>query len=174
MNSECRRIADQLRRAFSGDPWHGSPIGDLLEGITAEQACVRPLPSAHNIWDLVLHTEVYLDVALKAMEGSPMPPLFGTEKDWPTATDCSALAWTGTVQRLLESCERLAQAIDKFADQRLQDSVPGREYDFYYLLHGIVQHSLYHAGQIAMLKKAVTAEVRDGTASSRRGKSIST
>jgi hypothetical protein len=171
MNAECRRIADQLRRAFSGDPWHGSPIRDLLEGITGEQACAHPLPSAHNIWDLVLHIEVYLDVALKATEGTPMPRLFGTEQDWPTATDRSAPAWPGTMQRLLESCERLAQAIDEFADQRLQDSVPGREYDFYYLLHGIVQHSLYHAGQIAMLKKAVTAESRDVTASSPSGKS---
>ena len=171
MNSECHRIADQLRRAFSGDPWHGSPIRDLLEGITGEQAWAHPLPSAHNIWDLVLHIEVYLDVAFKATEGTPMPRLFGTEQDWPTATDRSASAWTGTMQRLLESCERLAQAIDEFADQRLQDSVPGREYDFYYLLHGIVQHSLYHAGQIAMLKKAVTAEVRDVTASSPPAKS---
>jgi len=156
MNSECRRIADQLRRAFSGDPWHGSPIRDLLDGVTAEQACARPLTSAHNIWELVLHIDVYLDVALKATEGSPMPRLFGTEKDWPTVTDRRASAWTGTMERLFESCERLAQAIDEFTDARLQDTVPGREYDFYYLFHGIVQHSLYHAGQIAMLTKAVT------------------
>ena len=42
-------------------------------------------------------------------------------------------------------------------DARLQDTVPGRQYDFYYLFHGIVQHSLYHGGQIAMLKKAMSA-----------------
>ena len=46
------------------------------------------------------------------------------------------------------------QAIEKFGDERLQETVPGRKYDYYYLFHGIVQHSLYHGGQIALLKKA--------------------
>jgi len=51
----------------------------------------------------------------------------------------------------------LAAAIEDFDDAKLQDTVPGRQYDFYYLFHGIVQHSLYHGGQIAMLKKALSA-----------------
>ncbi len=55
----------------------------------------------------------------------------------------------------MQNAGRLAGAIEGFADARLEEVVPGREYDFYYLFHGIVQHSLYHGGQIAMLKRAV-------------------
>jgi hypothetical protein len=39
---------------------------------------------------------------------------------------------------------------------RLEEMVPGKEgahYTFYYMLQGVVQHELYHAGQIALLKK---------------------
>jgi hypothetical protein len=157
MNSESLRIADQLRRAFTGDPWHGSPIRDLLAGITAERASLRPLPSGHTIWELVLHIEIYVNVAFEAVQGTPMPRLFGTEKDWPKAEPNSAAAWTGATDRLFQNAARLADAIGQFTDSRLQDTVPGRDYDFYYLFHGIVQHSLYHAGQIAMLKSAVAA-----------------
>jgi hypothetical protein len=84
-----------------------------------------------------------------------MPKLGGAGKDWLMLTDTSAAAWTTATDRLFQSAEQLAQAIERFTDARLEDTVPGREYDFYYLFHGIVQHSLYHGGQIAMLKKAV-------------------
>lgn len=49
--------------------------------------------------------------------------------------------------------QKLCQLIESFQDERLQDIVPGRKYDFYTLFHGITQHGLYHAGQIALLKK---------------------
>ena len=157
MTSESLRIADQLSRAFSGDPWHGSPLLELLDGVTAEQACVRPLPSGHTIWDLVLHIEVYVRAAREATAGIPMPKLFGTEKDWPAPVDVSPKAWADAMSQLFQSAGELQKAIEQFPETRLKDIVPGREYDFYYLLHGIVQHSLYHGGQIALLKRAAAA-----------------
>jgi hypothetical protein len=64
-------------------------------------------------------------------------------------------AWTEATGHLFQTGERLALAIESFGDTRLEDIVPGRRYDFYHLLHGVVQHSLYHGGQIAMLKRVV-------------------
>src|SRR5689334_16280402 len=142
MNVESLRIADQLRRAFVGDPWHGSPLRDLLAGITAAKARARPLPSVHSIWELVLHIDVYLRVAFEATQGVPMPKLYGAEGDWPTLRDDSAAAWKAAQDRMYQNAEKLAQAIERFDDAKLQDTVPGRAYDFYYLFHGIVQHSL--------------------------------
>jgi hypothetical protein len=157
MNSESLRIADQLRRAFTGDPWHGSPLIELLAGLTAEQARSRPLRPVHSVWELVLHVDVYLRVALDASRGVAMPKLYGTEGDWPVLRDDSSAAWIAAQDSLFQNAERLAQAMERFDDAKLQDTVPGRQYDFYYLFHGIVQHSLYHGGQIAMLKKALSA-----------------
>lgn len=154
MNSESLRIADQLRRAFAGDAWHGPSLRDLLADVTAAQAQARPLASGHNIWELVLHIDVYVHLAFEATQGIPMPRLYRTEKDWPAVAEGSDGAWAGATGRLFQNAEGLAQAIEGFTDARLKDTVPGREYDFYYLFHGIVQHSLYHGGQIAMLKRA--------------------
>lgn len=153
MNSECVRIADQLRRAFGYDPWHGPPLSDLLDGVTAEQARAHPVPSAHSIWELVLHIEIYVRVALDAIRGVPQPKLYETKQDWPAAGEGREL-WEAAKRRLFESGAELARAIEKFGDQQLGEIAPGRDYDFYYLLHGIVQHSLYHGGQIAVLKRA--------------------
>jgi hypothetical protein len=154
MNSEALRIATELRDAFAGNPWHGSPLSELLEDVDAAQASARPVASAHTIHELVLHIDIWLRAALDATNGIPMPGLGGTEKDWPAAIDDAPSTWAATMACLFEGAEQLAPAIAGFSDERLRDIVPGREYDFYYLFHGIVQHSLYHGGQIAILKKA--------------------
>jgi DinB superfamily len=155
VHSECSRIADQLRRELVGEPWHGTPLRDLLAGVTAEQALARPLPNAHNIWELLLHMDVWASAASDAARGAPMAKIYQTEKDWPVPDARSAMAWQPAIGHFFMVGERLAEAISDFPDSRLQDIVPGRKYDFYFLFHGIVQHNLYHGGQIALLKKAV-------------------
>ena len=85
-----------------------------------------------------------------------MPPFVETmppEQNWPLIPDASASAWNATVEHTLRAGSELARAIEDFGDDRLGDTVPGRDYAFYNLFHGIVQHSLYHAGQIAILKR---------------------
>jgi uncharacterized damage-inducible protein DinB len=157
MNSESARIADQLRRAFGGDAWHGPPLLDLLAGVTAEKARARPLASIHSIWELILHIDICSQVGFSAIEGVPMPQTGSEEWGWPPLHDDSETAWIAAQDQLFRNVEKLAEAIEQFDDAKLQQTVPGRSYDFYYLFHGIVQHSLYHGGQIAILKKALPA-----------------
>ncbi|HEY6967689.1 MAG TPA: DinB family protein [Candidatus Angelobacter sp.] len=156
MNPETSRIADQLRRAFNGEAWHGPDLHALLSDVKAKRAHAHPVAGAHSIWELVLHIEVWTGAAMRAIQGTPMPKIVGTAEDWRTVTDASEQAWSNAVQSLFKTKDELAAAIEQFPDTRLTEIVPGRKYDFYYLFHGIVQHSLYHAGQIALLKKGST------------------
>jgi uncharacterized damage-inducible protein DinB len=154
MNNECLRMADQLRRGFEGKAWHGPSLKELLADVTTQQAAARPIATAHSIWELVSHIQVWTQAATQAVQGVPMPKIVGTDKDWPPVTDSTAEAWAKALDRLLQASRQLSQAMESFVDERLPETVPGRQYDFYYLFHGIIQHSLYHAGQIALLKKA--------------------
>jgi uncharacterized damage-inducible protein DinB len=155
MNTECTRIADQLRRAYEGKAWHGPSIKDLLTDVTAEQAIKRPVAGAHSVWELVSHIEVWTRAGAEAVKGVPMPhtEIIGTAEDWPPVTGASAEMWSKALDRLFLTGRQLSQAIEQFTDERLEEPVPGRKYNYYYLFHGIVQHTLYHAGQIAFLKK---------------------
>jgi hypothetical protein len=154
MNSETSRIADQLRRAFDGDAWHGPSVRELLDGVGAQQAADHLIPSAHSIWELVLHMDAWVTAAFDTIEGVPMAKIVGTPNDWPSVSDRSDTAWKQATDDLFKGAEELARAIEMLPDQKLQEMVPGREYNFYHLFHGIVQHSLYHSGQIAVLKKS--------------------
>jgi hypothetical protein len=94
--------------------------------------------------------------AADASRGVAMPVIVGTEKDWPAERDTSTVSWAKIMASLFANAAQLAHAVGEFGDARLNETVPGREYNFYYLFHGVVQHSLYHGGQIAFLKKSLT------------------
>ena len=91
MNSESLRIADQLRRAFGGDAWHGPPLRDILTGVTAQRAHAHLLPSAHSIWELVLHLTTWERVITHRMKGQALMP--SDDENFPqvsVATDVGA------------------------------------------------------------------------------------
>ena len=49
--------------------------------------------------------------------------------------------------------------LDTKGDKFLSEDVDYREYNFRFLLHGIIQHDIYHIGQIAYLKKLLCKEI---------------
>ena len=152
--TETARIADQLRRAFSGDAWHGDSLLEILDGVTAAQASARPIPHAHTIWELVLHIAAW-DGAVRRRMGGEAVTLSG-DQNFPPARDTSESAWRKAMEQVRRVHDELVQAASEFPDTRLAEQVPGKQgahYTYYYMLHGVVQHELYHAGQIAMLKK---------------------
>jgi len=156
MNTECAFAADQLRRAFSGEAWHGDSLSEILTGITAAHANTRPIAGGHTIWELVLHIRSWTIAAAASTQGKPMPEWPGDlEDDWPSVKATTDSAWQEATKGLFDAGQNLADKIEQFGDSRLTETVPGRSYPFRHLFHGIVQHSLYHAGQIALLKKAV-------------------
>jgi uncharacterized damage-inducible protein DinB len=151
--SEIQRLEDQLRRAFEGNAWHGPAVRELLAGITATRAAARPLSSAHSIWEIVLHMATWEEVVRRRLQGETIADL-PSEQDWPPVQDTSEAAWRQAVQALEQANHVLRQTITPSNEARLAEIVPGKDHSVYVMLHGIIQHDLYHAGQIAVLKKA--------------------
>jgi uncharacterized damage-inducible protein DinB len=151
---EAERIAQELRYSFEGGAWHGPAVLELLAGIDAKQAGAHPVANAHSIWEIVLHMRTWNDAALRRTRGEIVRPT--PAEDWPAVTDFSEDAWQETIQSLKLAHAKAYNAIAGMPDPRLKEVVPGKtaEHDtFYFELHGLVQHNLYHAGQIAVLKK---------------------
>ncbi|HKM85941.1 MAG TPA: DinB family protein [Terriglobales bacterium] len=152
--SEAARIADQLRRAFDGVAWHGDSVFEILEGVTAARATARPIKGAHTIWELVLHIAAWDGAVLRRLGGAAVE--LSDAENFPPVTDASDAAWRRALAEVRRVHEKLVAAVAALPDSRLDEIVPGKEgahYTFYYMLHGVVQHELYHAGQIAILKK---------------------
>ncbi len=113
----------------------------------------RPITNGHTIWELVLHITAWTDIPRRRMEGDPVADP-SVEQDWPPVTASDEPKWQATIQKLQLAHDQLQEALARFPGTRLSEIVPGRNHSFFVMLHGVVQHGLYHAGQIAMLKKA--------------------
>lgn len=150
--SETARIADQLKRAFAGDAWHGPALMEILVGVDAASASARPISKAHTIWELTLHITAWDNAILRRIAGEAASPT--DEENFPKVKDSSEPAWRATLANLQSQHQKLLRVISEMPDSRLTEQVPGKDYDFYFLLHGTVQHALYHAGQIVLLKRA--------------------
>jgi uncharacterized damage-inducible protein DinB len=152
--SEPTRLADQIQRAFEGEAWHGDPLLELLGGVDATSAASRPIKGAHSIWELVLHITAWDDAVRRRAGGKAVS--VSAKENFPPVNDTSESAWHTAVENLEQTHDALVKAVAEFPESKLQDQVPGKKekyHNFYYMFSGIVQHELYHAGQIALLKK---------------------
>ena len=157
--SEITRLLDQLQREHSGDPWHGSPMTTILEGIDARRAARKPIAGGHSIWELVVHVTGWKREVARRVGGAPAgEPAAG---DWPAIGAPTEARWRAAVDDLGAAHRELISAAGALPEARLfeptndpRDRPLGTGVSYYVLLHGAVQHDVYHAGQIALLKKA--------------------
>ena len=150
-NSEPALIAEQIHRAFEGDAWHGPALLELLRDMDAATAAAQPLSDVHSIWELVLHVSAWDDAASRRLGGEKVQ-LTGAA-NFPVVPNPTQTTWREAIAHAKHTHDLLVKMVAALPDSRLRERVPGKRYDFYFMLHGVAQHALYHAGQIAILKK---------------------
>ena len=160
---QVTRLVDTLDRAFLGDAWHGPSVSESLQGVSAALAASRPIPSAHSIWEIVLHVAGWKHEVCRRVEGGD--PAMPADGDWPAVTDASDEAWADTREELATAHRRLIMATRQMQEPRLLDMVGahrdrplGTGVSFHAMLLGCLQHDVYHAGQIVLLRKAGTRD----------------
>ena len=152
---ETERLTLQLEHSLNGEAWHGPALLELLAGVTPADAAAHPVAGWHSVWELVLHVIVWQDVARRRLAGEVPEFEIGGPEDWPPASDTSAAAWAGAIGRLRDATAALAAAIRALPEERLDQPILENYSTAYHTLHGVVQHNLYHAGQIVVLKRAL-------------------
>src|SRR5262245_18854258 len=152
MKTELGRLEEQLGRALEGEAWHGPSVLEVLDGVTPHQAAAHPIAGAHSIWELVLHLGGDYGLVLRRLGGDGRQ-LTATE-DWPAVPEPSEENWRETVRALKQLNVELRRAVRGFPPERLDEPlVAEAPYTAYTQFIGVTQHGLYHAGQIALLKK---------------------
>jgi uncharacterized damage-inducible protein DinB len=147
--AQMERIARMFRQTFEGKPYYGPSVLGALENVTATAAARRPTPAAHSIWEIVLHLTAELRYALEVVQGTAGP--YGDT--WPEVIDTTEAAWEKAVGELKRANRALVRAVTKLDDSMLEQKPIRVRGPFYTMIHGTMQHNIYHAGQIAILKK---------------------
>jgi len=150
--NKCEEIAEDYRRVTVAGPWYGPSLAELLSRITPEQAVTKPVGATHSIRELLQHVLLWNERIQKTNETSPMPK-WEAEKEWGEPP----IPWSELLERWNKSRDLLEERLRNFPVEDLGKQTPGRNYPYEFMLHGIVQHTTWHSGQIAMVHSMVKA-----------------
>lgn len=155
--TEIERIQDQLKRSFFGPSWHGPCVTEALEGVSAELSSAASLKSAHSIRELVDHIVFWKTIVGRVLKNEKIDLTDEIERDWSDIDDYSKDAWESAKAKLHSTHEHFSKIVQGLAETDLDREVMGVKNRFtaYQVIHGVIQHDLYHAGQIMLLKKPV-------------------
>lgn len=154
MATELDRIDEQLRLSFEGEAWHGPAVLQVLDGLGAEAASAHPIRGAHSVWELVLHLGGACGLVLRRRQGDGRQ--LTPKEDWPAVVSTTEESWREAVRTLHGLNAELRRTVRGFPAERLDAPLVAEPpYTAYTQFIGIPQHNLYHAGQIALLRRAL-------------------
>jgi uncharacterized damage-inducible protein DinB len=152
---ELDRIADQLRRAVDGGAWHGPSLLEILAAVDAQAAAARTVAGVHSIWEILHHITAWSRAVVRRLNGETLE--LTDEQDWPSVREPAQAAWLLALDDFRAAQQEVQTKIKSMSNDELGMPVPGKPYNNWFMLMGLVQHHLYHAGQIALLKKAAAS-----------------
>jgi uncharacterized damage-inducible protein DinB len=148
-NPEIHRIIVMMNNTYNGAAWHGASILEILRKINSKQA-FSTSKHIHRICELVQHITAWRVFTVKKLEGDQHYDVSQNE-NWKTTDKHDQAAWDEILAELEKSQQQLVNALKNFSDSKLDDEVPGKSYNYYTLVHGVIHHDLYHLGEIALL-----------------------
>jgi len=152
------QIAKHFREVHFGGNWTSSDLRTNLEDVTWQQAITK-VHSFNTIATLVSHMNYYVRAVMRVLQGGPLdahdklsfghPPI-ASQQDW---EDMLEAVWS--------DAESFAALVERLPEDRLGQNLADEKYGIYYRnLHGIIEHTHYHLGQIALIKKLVREEMQ--------------
>ena len=155
MNTAIASISHQLEDAYNGDPWFGRSVKALLSDVNEQAAFIQPA-GQHSILQLVYHMINWRSFTINSLKPTKPVSVYD-DNDWQHFDHNDKALWPEGLQQLEATQQELVTLLQHKDDSILTSIVPGRKYDFRCLLNGLVQHDIYHAGQIAYVNKLLTA-----------------
>ncbi len=151
-NPKLNLYTAQFAAMYDGQPWYGDSICHILESITPAKASWQPTQDAHSIAQLVSHMIYWRLALIKRLEGdAEYKPSMKSEDNWKSNEQVKNVGWKALKILLHVSQVKLLSLLTKQKDSLLKKKYSEKA-TFLDLINGILQHDLYHTGQIAYLK----------------------
>ena len=152
MNKIVQHIIQHLQEVLEGSPWYGRPVYAILEEIHPAIVYTNP-PGSRSLIELLYHMITWSEFTLKRLEKDQQMDLKTFEKiDW-REIDPAVHTWENGMKQFWLANNAIIEILETKNDSFLQEKVDFREYNFNVLLNGLIEHHIYHLGQIAYLKK---------------------
>ncbi len=152
-----QQIAKHIREVYFGGNWTSSNLKENLIDVTWQQATTK-IDSFNTIAALVYHINYYVSAVLKVLHGGMLDARDKYSFDHPPIL--SQADWENLLSKTWTDAESLATLIEQLPEKILWEDFADKKYGNYYRnLSGIIEHTHYHLGQIALIKKMLVQTV---------------
>ena len=154
MNKEwTQSIIRNMEVTLNGEPWFGRSIYEILGEVDVSKVYIKPNHSEHSMIELLYHMITWAEFSLNRIEYDRIHDLEASEKlDWRNI-DPNVHTWEKGMTEFKAIHEKIIKLLQTKNDDFLKENVDYRKYNFRFLLNGLIQHNIYHLGQIAYLNK---------------------
>ncbi len=147
------QLSKHFREIHFGGNWTSVNLNDTLANVNWHQATTK-VKNLNTIAELVFHINYYVSAVLKVLQGSALNahdkfsfncPEINSEKDWETL-----------LEKVFNEANQFANLVEQLPESKLWEHFSEEKYGTYYRnIHGIIEHTHYHLGQIAVIKKMI-------------------
>lgn len=150
--SVTKHIASHFNSVHFGGNWTSVNLQDVLKDVSLDEANVK-IQGLNSIASLVFHMNYFVKAALKVFrEGNLQGVHDKFSFDLPVLN--SEEEWEQFKQSVFEDAGLCMTMIEKMDENLLFHDFTEPKYGNYYRnLHGIIEHTHYHLGQIVVIKK---------------------
>ncbi|MEJ7736023.1 MAG: DinB family protein [Chitinophagaceae bacterium] len=156
MNKETESIISTMQEILSGSPWFGKSVLTILDDINPDIVHKKPKENAHSMIELLYHMVTWIEFTQHRLEKVQQTDTAAFNAlDW-RATNSTDHTWNTGISNVKAGTNKIIELLKKASGQLLEEKVDYREYNFRYLLNGLMQHNIYHLGQIAYVNKLLS------------------
>ncbi len=151
-------IAKHIREVHFGVNWTWSNVRDQLKDVSWQQATTK-VYDINTIATLVFHMNYFVEAVLKVLRGGPLDSKDIYSFDHPPIN--SKEDWDNMLNKVWDDAENFAILVEQLPDEKLWETFVEEKYGTYYRnFQGIIEHTHYHLGQVAIVKKLMMQEAR--------------
>ncbi|KZS41102.1 hypothetical protein AWE51_23400 [Aquimarina aggregata] len=157
MNTLLKYIIEELKNIQNGKIWIGSSYTSKLNSIDNSLVFKRPIKDMHSIAEIISHLTLWRNEALLKIKTGTGSKTDDCEENWLTNSKLQDKGWdtikTEYDNTLTELITLLKEKDDSFLKKEYYDTDFKGNYEYSFLLNGMLQHDIYHLGQLGLIIK---------------------
>lgn len=145
-----------LVQLYGGGGWYGDSYQDKLKDVTDVNAFKRPLDETHSIAEILSHCTYWRTSGIKRLQGDfAIKYSMKDPENWQSLEVLQERGWKNLLALFQRSQIELVDQFLRTPEEALQQEFhPG--HILLHLIEGIIQHDIYHLGQIGLVKKMIS------------------
>lgn len=155
MKTLINNIVKQLNEVQQGKIWIGVNFNKKINDLNENEVFKKLTPKMHSVAELISHLTFWRKETILKIKTQSSFLTEESEKNWLTNENLKEIGWKKIKDdynnSLIEIISLVQHKDDSFLNEIYFDSDYKGDYNYLFLIEGMLHHDIYHLGQIGMI-----------------------